>query len=108
MRIPKRLFGPAYLTTSPATIYGPVASGRRAIVRFIQAQVNSGASSTFRLSIGADAAGTRIYDSLTVFAIDPLREFTYHVLEAGEFIQGSAGNATALVMCLEGEEIVLT
>jgi len=64
MRIAKRMSGPAVLGTTAATKY-TVASGRRGIVRHVHVQNPSASPVTFTASIGADAAGTRIFDAFS-------------------------------------------
>lgn len=98
----KRLYGPAQLGTSATTIYTSPASTRTTVLRI--RVVNTGtAPAKFYLSIGADAAGTRLYSGLLIPANGaPVIEQAYEVLEAGETIQAYADTASTLTLTLEG------
>ncbi len=100
--ISKRLAGPASLTTSAATKYTCPASTITTISR-MRVSNPSGGALTFTLSIGADAASTRLYDGVSVpagGAIDTRGPFT---LAAGDVIQ-AFGSGTALVFEINGYE----
>lgn len=102
-RIPTRLFGPGVLTTSPATKY-TVPTGVRALLRHVQVSNPTGSVVGFTLSLGSDAAGTRIFDDLEIPA-DGFRDwFLQEWLEPGEVIQSFADTASALVLRLDGYE----
>src|SRR5690349_22293351 len=58
-RIFKRLFGPSTIPTTPATNYTNVAGQTTKITELIISQPAAGAVKTVRVSVGADAAGTR-------------------------------------------------
>lgn len=107
MRIAKRMAGPAQVSNSAATKY-TVASGRRGIVRHIHVQNPSASAVTFTLSIGADAAGTRLFDAFSIGANQVLDHFCYYVLEAAEIIQAFAGTNNILTLTIDGDEDVLT
>ena len=65
-RISKRLAGPALVTNSAATKY-TTPGATRTIVRHIHVSNPSGGSdATFTLSIGSDAAGTRVIAAETI------------------------------------------
>ena len=104
-RIPKRLFGPAQLTNAAATKY-TVPAGTKTIVRHIHVQNPSGSPLLFFLSIGAEAAGTRLFDSYGIPASSVIDHYCYYVLEATEIIQ-SHDNGNLLVMTIDGDELVL-
>lgn len=98
---PKRLYGPTALTTSAATKYTSPATGAQ--IKHIRVDNPQGGSArAFTLSIGADAAGTRLYDGLTVppGGIDLWGPFT---LGNAEIVQALADNA-ALVLTIDGVE----
>lgn len=104
----KRLFGPAQLTNAAATKYtSPTPSApfslMKTIVRHIHVSNPTGSDVTFTMSIGADAAGTRIYDAFTIPKGQAYDAFCMYVLEAGEIIQSFAGTASALVLTLDGD-----
>lgn len=104
----KRLFGPAQLTNAAATKY-TVPALTKTKIRHIHV-VNPGAAVTLTMSIGADAAGTRIYDALPIPAnaagLVPY-PFVYFVMDAAEILQAFASVTTQLVLTIDGEEITL-
>ncbi len=106
-RIPKRLSGPAQLANAAATVY-TVPANRRAIVRHIRLVNPPGAGQeTVTISIGADAAGTRIADALPLADGEHKDIFCYHVLEAAQVIQAFASTAATVVMTMNGDEVAL-
>ena len=107
MRIAKRMAGPAQVSNAAATKY-TVASGRRGIIRHIHVQNPSGSAVTFTASIGADAAGTRIFDAFNIGANAVLDHFCYYVLEAAEILQAFAGTNNILVLTVDGDDDVLS
>jgi len=106
MRIAKRMAGPAQVSNAAATKY-TVGSNRRGILRHIHVQNPSGSAVTFTMSIGADAAATRIYDAFSIPANSILDAMCYYVLEAAEIIQALAGTNNVLVLTIDGDEDVL-
>ena len=111
-RIPTRLHGPAQVSNAAATKF-TVAASEKNIVRHIHIQNPSGAPVTFTASIGADAAGTRIYDAFSIPAAaagvtgSALDIFCYYDLDAGEIFQAFAGTNNILVLTIDGDRIVL-
>jgi hypothetical protein len=65
------------------------------------------------MSIGADAAGTRLIDALSIPAAavgsfsNVVDIFGYFVLEVGEIVQAFAGTNNILTLTIDGEEITL-
>jgi hypothetical protein len=111
-RTPKRIVGPALVATGPTTVYTCPAL-TKTILRHLHLQNPSGSPVTFSLSIGADAAGTRLWDAYSIPAAaagvsDSVREiFLYQVVDAAETIQVKAGTNNILTMTLSGDEITL-
>jgi len=111
-RIPKRLYGPALIATGPTTVY-TVPALTKTIIRYIHISNPSGAPVTFSLSIGADAAGTRLYQTYSIPAaaagvVDSVRQiFVYLIMDAAEILTLSAGTNNILVIAINGDEIVL-
>jgi O-glycosyl hydrolase len=104
-RIAKRLAGPALVTNSAATVYtAPAAT--KAVVRHIHVQNPTGSSVSFTLSIGADAAGTRLFDAYVIAAGTVLDHYGAYVLSAAEIIQAVAGTTNVLTLTISGDEIV--
>ena len=106
-KTPKRLQGPAQLANAAATIYTTPAA-TRTIVRHIHIHnPPGGGARTFTMSIGADAAGTRIFDAFQLADGQVLDHFCYYVLEATQIIQAFASAATAVVCTIDGDEHTL-
>lgn len=103
---PKRLYGPAQLTNATATKY-TVPSATKTIVRHIHVSNPTGGAVTFTLSVGADAAGTRLWDAYSIAAGAVLDAFVYVVLETTEIIAAFASAATSLVITIDGDEKTL-
>ncbi|MDR7492237.1 MAG: hypothetical protein QN122_12410 [Armatimonadota bacterium] len=105
-RIPKRLYGPAQLSAVAETKY-TVPANTKTLLRQVGVSNPSASPVDFTLSIGADAAGTRLFDGLPIPADS---KQTFHItetLEEGEIVQAFAGTANVLVLTLNGDEIVL-
>lgn len=103
-RIYKRLYGPAQPGTSAATLY-TVPDNTITTVRRILANNPSGSPVDFTLSIGADAASTRIYDSYNIPAGGDVNEMAHdRPLAAGEIIQGFVGTSSTVVLTIDGIE----
>lgn len=102
-KIPKRLHGPALITNSVVTKY-TVPASTRTTLRSIHVQNPSGSPVDLTISIGADAAGTRIYDALAIAADSERTFWCYHVLEAAEIVQAVAGTTNILTLTLDGDE----
>jgi hypothetical protein len=105
-RTPKRLHGPAQVATGPATKY-TVPAVTKTIIRHIHIQNPSGSPVTFTLSVGADAAGTRLYDAFSIAANTIRDDYFYVVVEAAEVVQAGAGTNNVLVLTINGDEITL-
>lgn len=101
----KRLHGPAALTGAAATKY-TVPAGARTIIRHIHVENTSGAPITFTASIGADAAGTRIYDAYALAAGEVRDFFCYYVLAAAEIFQAFASSAVGTLTINGDEDLV--
>lgn len=100
----KRLAGPAQVSNSAATKY-TVPASTVTIVNHIHVQNPSVSAVTFTMSIGADAAGTRIYDAYSIAAGAVLDTFCRYVLTAAEVIQALAGTTNVLVLTIDGQEL---
>lgn len=102
-RIYKRLYGPAHLGTAATSLY-TTPTGVKTTIRRIWANNPSGSPVDFTFSIGADAAGTRLYDSENISAGGEVEEARDHTLEPGEMIQASAGSGSTVVLVVDGYE----
>lgn len=96
-----RLAGPAQFGAAAATIYTVPASSL-VIVRSVWIQTND-AARTFTMSIGADADGTRVYDTFSLTQFVPHVSYPGWVLAAAEVIQALASAATSVNYVLSGE-----
>jgi hypothetical protein len=99
-------FGPAQLTNAAATKYTVPASSL-AIIRYIHVSNPTGAAVTFTMSIGADAAATRIYDVLSIPSGSVFDVWCLHPVAAATIIQAFAGVAASLVLTFSGDLITL-
>lgn len=100
----KRLAGPALVGDTPATKYTVPASTQTTITR-INVDNPSGADVQFTLSIGADAAGTRLYSSVTIRAGGGLDVYGPFTMETGEIIQAWAGTPSVLNLTINGDVV---
>lgn len=111
-RTAKRLFGPAQISNAAATKYTCPAL-TKTIIRHIHVQNPSASVVTFTMSIGADAAGLRLYDAYSIPAAgvgvsDNVRDFFgYWVVDAAEIVQAFAGTTNILVLTIFGDELTL-
>lgn len=103
MDVGKRLVGPTLLTGAAATQY-TVPSATTTTVRGIKVTNTTGIPATLFISIGADAAGTRIYSGVSVPGNGSLDWSGYLVLSVGEIIQAYSGTASALTLTISGVE----
>jgi hypothetical protein len=102
----KRLFGPAQLGNATATKY-TVPAGTKAKVRHIHFFNPSGAPVTVTMSIGGDAAATRLFDAFSIPAGQPYDWYPYLVMDAAEIIAAHASAAATIVMTVFGDELTL-
>lgn len=114
-RLPKRLFGPKQVATGPTTQYTApsyVPTTLNTVVRHIHIQNPSASPVTFTMSIGADAAATRIFDAFSIPAAaagvtgNVIDYFCYYVMTSGEIITTSAGTNNILTITVDGDENV--
>ena len=111
-RTPKRLDGPALIATGPTTVY-TVPALTKTILRHVHIQNPTGSAVTYTLSIGADAAGTRLFQTFSIPAAaagvtDSVRDhFWYQVMDAAEILTVSAGTNNAITITISGDEITL-
>ena len=105
-RIPTRFHGPTLVSNAAATAY-TVAASEKIAIRHIHVQNPSGSAVTFTLSIGTDAAGTRLFDAYSVPANSILDHFCYYIVDAAEIVQKLAGTNNILTLTIDGDRIVL-
>jgi hypothetical protein len=100
----KRLTGPALLTNVAATKY-TVPASTVTVVQHIHVENPTASAVPFTLSIGVDAAGTRIYDAYSIGAGQVLDTFAKYVLNAGEVLQAFAGTTNVMTLTIDGQEL---
>ena len=111
-RTPKRIVGPALVATTSTTVY-TVPALTKTIIRHIHVSNPSGAAVTLTLSIGADAAATRLMSTYSIPAAaagvtDSIREiFWYVIMDAAEILTLSAGTNNILTITVSADEITL-
>jgi hypothetical protein len=96
---PRRFAGPLRLGTSPTTL---LTSTGRSLIEMIHLSNPSGSPVDFTLSIGDDAAGTRIYDGYSIPADTERKLRQLFVLENGETVQAFAGTDAVLDISVDG------
>lgn len=101
----KRLAGPALITNAAVTKY-TVPAGLNAVIRHIHVSNPSAAAVDFTLSIGADAAATRLFDGYPIAADSVLDWYPIQPLAAAEIVQALAGTTNILTMTINGDENV--
>jgi len=105
-RIATRLAGPAVVAAVAATKI-TVAALEKVIIRHVHVSNPTGAAVTFNMSIGADAAGTRIFDAYSIAAGAVLDHFCYYIVDAAEVVQAGSGTNNVLTLTIDGDRIVL-
>jgi len=101
----KRLVGPTQLAGAAAVLY-TVPAGRNALVRHIHFSNPSAGAVDVTVSIGADAAGTRLFDGFSIPADSVYDWFGYVPLAAAEDIRGWSSAAATVNIEVAGEEDV--
>jgi|SRR5439155_11426025 len=105
----KRLVGPVQVATGPTTQY-TVPANTKARARHVHISNPSASIVTITITIGADAAGTRLLSAYSVPAntdatTKGVVDFYWdEPLEPGEIITTSAGTNNILVLTIGGEE----
>lgn len=108
MKTPTRIVGPAQIATGPATIY-TVPASTKTVIRKIHLQNPSGSPVTVTLSIGADAAATRILDAFSIpAAAAGVTGSVYTLwgpftLTAAEVLQAAAGTNNIVTITVDAE-----
>lgn len=100
----KRLGGPEKIGTAEETLY--TAGGSTvAIIRNIHICNTTAAGATIKMSIGADAAGTRIMSDVRVEAYSMYDWSGFLVLGNSETLRAQSGTADALTVTVSGVEV---
>jgi len=107
-----RIYGPALIATGPATVV-TVPASTMYVIRYLHVSNPSGSAVTFSLSIGADAAGTRLYQTYSVPAAaagvtDSVRQiWVYLPMAAAEILTLTAGTNNVLTMTIGGDTLTV-
>lgn len=104
MATPKRLVGPVLLGNTAVTEY-TVPAGLSALIRHVHVLNVSQQDAWFILSIGADAAATRLYNCKVPGNGQPFSAFAYQPMAAGEIIQAYSSIANALALTIGGDVV---
>lgn len=99
----KRLYGPAQLTASAATLY-TVPASTTAILRYIRIVNTAGSDRSVTLSIGTNAADKQIFPTMWVPANGAIDWSGFIPMTETEIIQGLASAASALTVVIAGVE----
>lgn len=105
-RIAHRFAGPALLTTTAATQF-TTSANEQAIIRHIHVSNPTAGAVDLTMSIGADAAATRIFDGYSIAADSVFDHYCLYVLAETEVMQALAGTASALTITIDGDRSVL-
>lgn len=103
-----RIVGPAPVATGPTTVY-TVPASTVAVIRHIHVQNPSASPVNFTLSIGADAAGTRLFDAFPIPAqgsgitANVRDDWGPYTLAAGTILQAAAGTNNILVLTIDAD-----
>lgn len=106
-RIATRFHGPALVSNAAATKL-TVAAAELNIIRHIHVSNPTAGAVTFTMSIGADAAATRIFDAHSIAANSEFDHFGLYVLVAAEIVQALSGTNNVLTLTIDGERSVLS
>jgi hypothetical protein len=99
-----RFHGPA-LVSNAATTKFTVPASTKYVIRHIHVQNPTGSPVTFTASIGADAAGTRIFDAYSIAANSVLDHFGIYIVDAAEVFQALAGTTNVVTLTIDGDAL---
>jgi len=108
-----RLAGPAYLATAATNIYTPAASTIYTVIRHIHIANKTNTAATFALYVGAtggSAGGTELFGGNAGHNVPANSSFDYYCtmrMASTDFLSGLSGTASALVIVVEGEQVVV-
>lgn len=101
-----RIHGPAQVSNAAAT-KATVPANTKYIIRHIHISNTSAGVAKITVSIGADAAATRILDARSVAAGDVYDHFGYYPMEETEIIQAFSDVNNQLTLVINAEVITL-
>ena len=100
----KRLYGPAQPGTSSTTLY-TVPASTTAILRNIRISNTTATAATITMSIGADAAATRLMSGVSIAANSVYDWSGFIVLATTETLRALQGTSAALTVTVSGVEV---
>lgn len=100
-----RLAGPALLTNAAATKYTAPSATVTKISHIHVENPSGGSTVNFTMSIGTDAAGTRVYDAYPIASGTVLSIFVNFVLQPAEIVQAFGSTTNILTLTLDGQEL---
>lgn len=107
----KRLAGPVALSATLTTnVYNNASALIYDVVRHIHVANKTGTAATFSLWVGAtgaNAAGTELFNAVSVAANSVYDWYGALKLVSTDFLVGGSGTATALTIVIEGEQNVV-
>src|SRR6266853_1894534 len=99
----KRIVGPTQLTAAAATYY-TAPTGIRAVIKRIHLLNTDVAARTVTISTGADAAGTRLYQTQTLAANGGyFDDYANYTLEPAEILQANADVTLKVTMTVNAD-----
>lgn len=96
-----RIVGPHSVNNTEDTLY-TVPGATQAIIQNVHICNVTGSAATIKLSIGADAVGTRLLSDFSVPANGTYDWSTFQVLEATETLRATGGTDNALTITVSG------
>jgi len=111
-KTPKRLYGPALLTGATLTKY-TVPALTKTIVRHIHLENNDSVAHQVTISVGADAAATRLLDAYSIPGAaagvtgSVVDLWCYLVLDAAEIVAAFADTTLKVGITINGDELTL-
>lgn len=102
--IARRFYGPGLVTNSVVTKI-TVTTSSTFIIRHMRFFNNSASAATITVSIGTDAAGTRIYDAYSIPAKSYEDWSGFLVMSTTEIMQMVAGTTNVITATVSGVEV---
>jgi hypothetical protein len=106
----KALYGPAYLANSIANVYNQTSALLFTVMKHIHIANVTASAATVTLYIGAtggSAGGTEIFKGLSIPANSSYDYYCNRKLLSTDFLSGLSNTASALVIDIEGEQVVV-
>jgi hypothetical protein len=111
-RTPTRIVGPAQVATGPTTVY-TVPANTKTILRHLHISNPSASAVTLTISIGADAAGTRLVGAYSIPGagagiVNSQQDWYWYIpMEETEILQLSAGTNNILTITIGADVCTL-